>query len=63
MTTPRVNTVRALRSRERKVSFDVHERAVEDQRRIRAEKVRWLEIEREKYGLPRRGRLIDDMPV
>lgn len=42
---------------------DLEARIAADQAKRRAEKERWLEIEREKYRLPRRGRLIDDMPA
>lgn len=42
---------------------DTEARVAADQARIRAERERWLEIEREKYGLPKRGPMIDDMPA
>lgn len=34
-----------------------------DQARRRAEREHWLEVEQQKYRLPRRGRFIDDMPA
>lgn len=37
------------------------QRIERDQQRIRAERLKWLEIEREKYGLRRMGRLPEDM--
>lgn len=41
----------------------IAERVRRDQERIRAKRERWLDIEQEKYGLPKRGRSIDDMPA
>jgi len=34
-----------------------------DQGRLREQRMQWLEIERQRYGLPRRGRLIEEMPA
>lgn len=42
---------------------EISVRAAQDQARIKAERERWLDIEKEKYGLKRRGRSIDDMPA
>lgn len=36
-------------------------RIARDQAHLRAEQLRWLSIEQEKYGLPRRGRHIEEM--
>jgi len=41
--------------------LELAERIDHDQAKSRAERERWLEIEKEKYGLPRKGRLVDDM--
>lgn len=60
---PHPHIHRALGGHDRVRLEDVHARVVADQARIRAEKDRWLDLEREKYNLPRRGRLIDDMPA
>lgn len=42
---------------------DILARIDADQARQRADREKWLDIEREKYSLPRRGRLIDGMPA
>lgn len=34
-----------------------------DQARLRAEREHWLRVEQERYRLPRRGRLIEEMPA
>jgi hypothetical protein len=48
---------------EAKPGFDVEARVAADQAKRRARKEHWLELERDKYCLPQRGRLIDDMPA
>lgn len=42
---------------------DIQARRDRDQARIRARQHRWLDIEQEKYGLPRRRRPIEEMPA
>lgn len=42
---------------------EIRQRADEDQARIRAQREAWLDIEREQYRLPKRGRLVDEMPA
>jgi len=38
-------------------------RVAADQARLRARRMQWLDLEQRKYGLPRRGRLPEEMPA
>jgi hypothetical protein len=42
---------------------EIAARAAADQARCRAAREHWLELEQQRYRLPRRGRSIDDMPA
>lgn len=38
-------------------------RILRDQAALRAQREHWLDVEQQKYGLARRGRLVDEMPL
>lgn len=60
-----VREVRAYRSVEERPFNDseIAARSAADQAQRRAERERWLDLEQQRYSLPRRGRLIDGMPA
>jgi hypothetical protein len=60
---PAPPTTGGRRIEKRMSDEELAERIARDQAAKRAERDRWLEIEREKYGLPQRRRSIDDMPA
>lgn len=42
---------------------EIKDRVEKDQAARRAQREQWLKVEQDKYGLKRRGKPIDDMPV
>ena len=60
--TPDVPTNGGVRKKQSSKEYaEIARRVAADQARLKAERDKWLEIEREKYGLKKRGKSIDDM--